>query len=176
MRHYTPAGVLLGSVALPSTGAVMLATGETCGISGSYCTAGTSANGCNALISATGNPSTSSASGFTLSVQDLEGQKQALLFYGLSGSLAQIWASGSSSFLCVKPPTQRTSAINTGGLFGMCDGALALDFNAWLASHPQALGQPLSVGQSVYVQTWYRDPGSAKTTSLSDALHFRLCP
>lgn len=176
LRHYSPAGALLATVPITSLGAVMLAGGELCGVVGSYCTAGTSANGCTAEISATGNPSVSSASGFDIAVQDVEGQKQGLLFYGLSGPLAQSWGSGSSSLLCVKPPTQRTSTLSSGGLFGMCDGAFALDFNAWLSTHPLALGQPLSVGQSVHIQAWYRDPGSPKTTSLSDALQLRLCP
>ena len=176
LRHYTATGTLLGSAPLVSTAAVFIATGESCGIVGSYCTAGTSANGCTAQISATGNPSVSNASSFDIAVQDVEGQKQGILFYGLSGPLAQTWGGGSSSFLCVKPPTQRTSTLNSGGLFGMCDGAFALDFNAWLAAHPSAMGQPLSTGQSVHIQAWYRDPGSPKTTSLSNALHFRLCP
>ena len=176
LHHYTATGLLLANVPITNTAMVMLASGDTCGVVGNYCTAGTSANGCTAEISGTGTPSVSSASGFDVAVKDVEGQKQGILFYGLSGPLAQAWGSGSSSYLCVKPPTQRTSVLNSGGLFGMCDGTFALDFNAWLAAHPSALGQPLSSGQSVHMQAWYRDPGSPKTTSLSDALHFRLCP
>ncbi len=139
-----------------------------------YCTSGSSSNGCAAQISASGVASASAATGFTVTVSSVDGQRQGLLFYGVSGPTASPW--GAQSFLCVKAPTQRTAPHNSGGTSGACDGALALDWNAWRAAHPSALGQPFAAGDSIWLQGWFRDPASSKTTALSNALEARLCP
>ncbi|MCC7014600.1 MAG: hypothetical protein IT454_18710 [Planctomycetes bacterium] len=149
---------------------------EPCGTLVTYCTAGTSTNGCNAMLAASGVPSVAQASGFTLSASNVEGQKTALVFYGLSGPKAALWAPGSTSLLCVKSPTQRTPAGSTGGTSGACDGSFALDVLAYLAAHPNALGQPLSAGDLAWFQVWYRDPPAPSTTNLSNALQLSFCP
>lgn len=140
-----------------------------------YCTAGTSTSGCVASLTATGQPRASASSGFTLTATALEGNKQALVFYGISGRSANPWGP-SSSFLCVKSPTQRTPSQNTGGAIGSCGGSLSLDWLAFVAANPTALGVPFSSGDSVQAQAWYRDPPSPKTTHLSNALEFTLVP
>ena len=140
-----------------------------------YCTAGTTTNGCQPPISATGFPSASNGSGFTLTVSTLEGQKQGLIFYGVTGTSAAPWGTG-TSFLCVKSPTQRTPAQNSGGTAGACDGTLSIDWNAYIASHPTALGNPFLGGEVVYAQGWFRDPPASKTTNLSNALSFTVTP
>jgi hypothetical protein len=144
----------------------------------SYCTAGTSTNGCVPAISGVGAPSATAVNGFTVGVSGVEGQKSGIVFYGInnSGWTPLPWASGSSSFLCVKPPTQRTPAQNSGGTAGQCNGNLALDWNAFRAANPTALGSPFAAGQHIYAQGWYRDPPAPKTTSLSNALDFTLLP
>jgi hypothetical protein len=142
----------------------------------SYCTAGTTSSGCEALISWTGTPSATATSGFTLTVNNLEGQKQGLLFYGVSGRAASAWGVGGTSYLCVKAPTQRTTTQSSGGTAGACDGTLALDWNAWRDANPTALGSPFSAGQIVDAQGWFRDPPAVKTTSLSNGLEFVLQP
>jgi hypothetical protein len=141
----------------------------------SYCTSGTTTNGCNAQIQGTGTASTSSTSGFTLDVVGMEGASQGLIFYGVSGRAASPWGT-SSSFVCVKSPTQRTGAQGGGGTSGACDGAMSLDWNSFFASHPSALGAPFSAGQLVQAQGWFRDPPSPKSTMLSDAIEFAVCP
>ncbi len=141
-----------------------------------YCTAGTSTNGCNASISASGPPSAALASACTLSVANVEGQKLGLILYGVSGSLALPWGAGSSSFLCVKPPTQRTATQNSGGSFGACNGAFSLDWNAYFAANPLALGSPFSVGAKVHAQGWHRDPPAPKSTNLSNGLELTVAP
>ncbi|MCC7013324.1 MAG: hypothetical protein IT454_12235 [Planctomycetes bacterium] len=140
-----------------------------------YCTAGTSTNGCNASVSASGTPSLSAPNGFVLTATGVEGAKLGLIFYGTNGAHAVGWGAG-SSFACVKSPTQRTPASSSGGTSGACDGSLQLDWLAFLASHPGALGAPFAAGQQVNVQCWYRDPPAPKTTSLSNALEFTTCP
>lgn len=141
-----------------------------------YCTAGTSTNGCSATISGVGAPSASAAAGFTLHVAGVEGAKQGLIYYGVSGNTTSTWGAGGTSFQCVKPPTQRTGAQSTGGTAGLCDGVLATDWLAYIASHPSALGTPLTVGAVVNAQAWYRDPTAVKTTNLSNALEFVISP
>jgi hypothetical protein len=142
-----------------------------------YCTAGTATHGCVASIAGAGVPSATSGAGFTISASNVEGAKQGLFFYGLDNSgYAPVSWGATSSYLCVKPPTQRTAVLSTGGTDGQCDGSLALDWNAFIASNPTALGVPFAAGQHVYAQAWYRDPPSPKTTNLSNALQFAVGP
>lgn len=141
-----------------------------------YCTAGTSTNGCVPSISATGTASVAASSGFAISVANVEGNKQGLLYYGLTGPIAAPWGVGGSSFQCVKSPTQRMGVQNSGGVDGTCTGALGEDWLAYLAGNPAALGQPFSSGVVVNAQAWYRDPPAVKTTNLSNALQFVTVP
>ncbi|MCY3003082.1 MAG: hypothetical protein NTV21_14865 [Planctomycetota bacterium] len=141
-----------------------------------YCSASTSTNGCVASIGAWGSPSVAASEGYQITVADVEGQKQGLIFYGLSGPKSSLWAPGSTSYLCVKSPTQRTVVQNSGGTAGACNGTLVLDFLDYIASHPAAIGAPLNAGQVVYTQAWFRDPAAPGTTNLSNALHFTLAP
>jgi hypothetical protein len=142
----------------------------------SYCTTSTTTNGCNPLMGASGTPSASASSGFTLTCSSVEGQRSGLLFYGVSGPNAAPWATGNTSTLCVKPPTQRTTVQTSGGTILSCDGQLSLDFLAYMAANPGALGQPLAQGHVFHTQAWFRDPAAVKTTNLSDGLTFSLCP
>jgi hypothetical protein len=142
----------------------------------SYCTPGTTTNGCNAAMSATGTPSAAAASGFVLSCTGVEGQKVGLVFYGVSGPKASVWAPGSTSFLCVKSPVQRLPSASSGGTAGACDGALSIDLLAYLASHASALGQPFAPGDVAHAQAWFRDPSAPGTTNLSDGVHWTMRP
>jgi hypothetical protein len=141
-----------------------------------YCTAGTTTNGCVASIAASANPQVSSSTGCTITVSNAEGLKTGIIFYGLD-SLPQAWcASGGSSFLCVKAPTQRTFVQSTGGTVNTCNGSLVLDWGAFQSTNLGGLGQPFSAGDSVYVQAWFRDPPACKTTSLSNAVEMTYAP
>jgi Tol biopolymer transport system component len=142
----------------------------------SYCTGGTTTSGCVAVMSSWGAPSATAGLGFVLSATNVEGQKSGLVFYGVSGQLAAPWGVGGTSYLCVKTPTQRTPAQNSNGTASACDGVLSVDWNAYVASHPNALGVPFSVGAVVEAQAWFRDPAAVKTTNLSNGLEFIVCP
>jgi hypothetical protein len=111
-----------------------------------------------------------------ISTASVPGQRNGLVFYGVLGRDAVPWAAGSTSFLCVKSPLQRTGAQNSGGTLGACDGALVLDFNVFRAASPLALGAPMQAGLQLDAQAWFRDPGAPKNTNLSDALEFWLAP
>lgn len=143
-----------------------------------YCTAGTTTNGCVPSIGATGAASATATSGFTITVSNVEGQKQGIIFYGISntGFTGSPWGTGGTSFLCVKAPLQRTGVQSSGGTIGGCNGSLSLDWNAYRSTHPIALGNPFSAGQIVFAQGWFRDPPAVKTTNLSDAIKFGVGP
>jgi hypothetical protein len=179
LDQYTKAGALLQSIFVPGIATYVL--GAEFESSGSvlltYCTAGTTTHACLPAIGATGTPSASAPSGFTITIANVEGQKQGIVFYGIdnSGFAPTPWGL-SSSFLCVKAPTQRTNVQSSGGTLLQCDGALSLDWNAFRFANPGALGSPFAAGDRVYAQAWFRDPPSPKTTMLSDALEFSLDP
>lgn len=141
-----------------------------------YCTAGTSTNGCVPSISALGLASVSNSAGFSINVANVEGSKQGLIFYGISGRVASPWSAGSTSLICVKPPTQRMLLLSSGGSSGQCNGAFSTDWLAFLAATPSALGEPFGSGATVNAQAWYRDPPAIKTTNLSNALEFITLP
>ena len=176
LRHFSSTGVPLGWFDAASVNAVFIRTEGHCSVPTSYCTAGTSSFGCSAHLSATGHASASAATSFTIVAQGVDGLKQGIVFYGISGTLASPWGSGGSSYSCVKAPRQRATPANSGGTFGSCDGLLSLDWNSYFAAHPGALGTPLQPGTIFYVQAWWRDPPSVKSSILSDALAIRICP
>jgi hypothetical protein len=142
----------------------------------SFCTSSTTSSGCTPVMAASGAPSASATSGFQISCASVEGAKSGLIFYSVAGEFPQPWAPGSTSFLCVKTPTQRTPSQSTGGATGQCNGALNVDFLAFMAANPTAIGQPLASGQTFYSQAWFRDPPAPKTTNLSNGLRFTLTP
>ena len=137
----------------------------------SYCTAGTTANGCQAQVGGLGLPSRSAPDGFRVTVYDVEGQKQGIVFWGPKPN-AVSWGQG-SSVVCIKPPTTRTGTLSSAGTAGLCDGTLTLDFNGWMAANPQ---KAPPAGSTAHVQGWFRDPPSPKGTSLSNGLRFFVCP
>lgn len=143
----------------------------------SYCTAGVTANGCQAQIAADSNPSVSLSNACSIAVTDVEGQRSGVIFYGVDNSnfTPLPWGTG-TSFLCVKSPHQRTGTQNSGGTAGTCSGSFTLDWNALQQSNPSALGQPWTTGATVYAQAWFRDPPSAKSTHLSNALRLTYLP
>ena len=141
-----------------------------------YCTPGTTSSGCVPTMSYVGAPNVSAASGFQIRVSNVEPNKQGLIFYGVSGRAIAPWAPNSTSYLCVKSPTQRMSLLNSSGTAGLCNGTFSIDWLAWLAANPGALGAPFSSGVGINAQAWFRDPPAPKTTNLSNALEFVTAP
>jgi hypothetical protein len=141
-----------------------------------YCTPGTTTNGCLATINGVGTPTASLSCPFSITCTNVEGMKQGIIFYGISGPASAVWAPGSTSFLCVKTPVQRTPAQSSGGTSGACDGVLSVDWNAYHTTHSGALGQPLFAGEQFNAQAWFRDPPAPGTTNLSDGVQFTLAP
>jgi hypothetical protein len=143
---------------------------------GAYCPTGVTSNGCTPTMTWAGTPTASLTCPFGVTVTSVEGQRSGIIFYGTSGPSGAPWGCG-GSFLCVKAPTQRTASQNSGGTNNACDGTLSLNFNAYMATHPFALGQPLFAGEAFNMQAWFRDPPCGKaTTHMSQALAFTLAP
>ncbi len=138
-----------------------------------YCTSSVSTNGCVASIAGIGAPSASATSGFDLVASEMDGQRSGRFFYGFA-SQALPWAPTSTSTLCIAGNTQRLPLGSSGGSLGGCDGELALDWNAWRAANPSALGAPFSAGAVLFAQAWFRDPGAARGTNLSNGVSFTL--
>jgi hypothetical protein len=146
------------------------------GFVATYCTAGTTVFGCLPAIRGEGSPSSVSSMGFEIIVSGVPTQKMGLVFFGTSLiPQPQPWALGSSSYLCIYYPVNRTAAHNSGGAIGVCNGELRVDWNAWRMANPAAVGAPFYAGQVLYAQGWFRDSGAAKGTNLSDGLMFTLC-
>jgi subtilisin-like proprotein convertase family protein len=147
---------------------------ETCATSAPtvYCNPiapGTS-SGCLPVLSAPTNPNVAHSGSCLLTLTQVEGAKSGLFFYGVNGSQQLSWCNGvGSSFFCVRPPTQRTTPMVSGGSAGQCNGVFVLDWNAFQIANPGSIGSPFGVGDTVDVQGWFRDPGSCKTTFLSPA-------
>ncbi len=142
-----------------------------------YCTPGLSTQGCVPLISASANPSLTGAHPCWLRVDGVDGQRSGLIFYGLDQDLLGLQLClSSASRVCVNAPLQRTPAQWSGGTSAACDGVLVLDWNAFEATHPNALGHPWVLGIQAYAQGWFRDPGACKTTQLSDAVELTCLP
>lgn len=144
---------------------------DTCDSVLAYCHQGSGA-GCAAVLDATGVASASASSGFELVVSSVLGQRSGQIFYGLGQSATPFGV----GMLCVAPPIQRLTASNSGGTAGACDGELRIDWNAWRAANPTAIGAPFSAGQALYSQAWFRQFAGGTEPSLSNALRFTLAP
>jgi len=143
-----------------------------------YCTSGTSLGGCVPMLDGANDPKVGNTAPCVVSANLLPGQRNGLVFFGADNSnwSPLTWAPGSSSFLCVKPPTQRTPVQSTGGTNGQCDGTLSLDWTAFQLANPISLGAPWNAGESVYLQGWYRDPGAVKATNTTNGLRLKYLP
>jgi hypothetical protein len=151
----------------------------TCAAPSIYCSAKTNSLGCVPAIQGSGAPSASAGAGFTVSATQVRNNKPGLLFYSTQGANSAPFQGGT---LCVAPPIKRTPAQSAGGNPGGqdCSGQYALDFNAFAAG--AAGGNPVPAlsepGTEVWCQWWGRDQGfpAPNNTTLSDGLHFQICP
>ncbi|MCE9592891.1 MAG: hypothetical protein K8S98_01755 [Planctomycetes bacterium] len=137
------------------------------------CIAKTNSQGCVPTLTFAGTPSASSGSGFQVTSANVLGHKPGMFLYSLGGLQQTPFAGG---FLCIRPPFKRTPVTSSGGSAGAnCTGALALDFNAFVAS---GANPALIAGVTVDGQFWSRDAGFAapNNVALSQAAHFGIGP
>ncbi|MCC7012232.1 MAG: S8 family serine peptidase [Planctomycetes bacterium] len=133
----------------------------------SYCTGKTNSLGCVPAIGSSGQPSKSAGS-FTVTCSNAISQKNGLLFWGLTSSTAPF----QGGIKCVASPTVRTPTISSGGSAAGndCSGTYSFNFST---SYMNTLG--IDPGDTLFAQWWMRDPASASTTGLSNALQFTVC-
>jgi hypothetical protein len=139
---------------------------------GVYCTAKTNSLGCVPSIGFTGTPSATGASPFTISATLALNQKLGLLFYGYS----QMVTPFQGGWFCASTPVRRTLVQSSNGNAlpaNDCSGSYTIDFNSWIQNHTDL---QLAVGQEFDAQYWSRDPASASTTGLTDAISFHVGP
>jgi hypothetical protein len=147
---------------------------DACASLTTYCTAKVNSLGCTPAIGWSGEPSIaqSSSTPFEITANNVLNQKVGILFYGVSGRTAVPFQGGKN---CVHSPVHRTPLRTSGGNVGVddCSGVYAIDFTPWIdgANDPQ-----LGIGVTVDAQWWSRDPASASTTSLSNAVRFLVNP
>jgi hypothetical protein len=133
-----------------------------------YCTGKVNSLGCTPSISSVNQPS-KGAGNFTVTCSSVINNKFGLLFWGY-GPLAAPFQGG---FKCVADPVVRTPIQDSGGTppgVDDCSGAWAFTFDT---AYMNAYG--IAPGDTLYAQGWGRDPASASTTTLSNALTFTVC-
>lgn len=60
--------------------------------------------------------------------------------------------------LCIRAAIVLSDKLkDTTGVVGQCNGAITLDWNQYMATHPNALGSPRFVGQVIDAQAWIYD-------------------
>jgi hypothetical protein len=136
-----------------------------------YCTSKVNSLGCTPTMAWSGIPSTTNPLPFAIVALNEINNKNGLLFYGYQPNALPF----QGGTLCEGPPTRRTPAQNAGGNPppNDCSGVFSYDFNQRIQS---GIDPALVVGADVFCQWWARDPLSASTTSLSDALAFTIAP
>lgn len=137
-----------------------------------FCTAKVNSLGCTPAIQTAGAASLSSAAPFHVLATSVLNQRTGLLFYGY----APLSAPFQGGFKCAADPVRRTALQNAGGSpspTNDCSGGYVFDFNALVQSGADS---QLVLGQRVVAQYWSRDPGSASTTGLTDAVRFHVLP
>jgi hypothetical protein len=137
----------------------------------SYCTAKTNSLGCVPEMSWNGLPSATLTSPFDLNATNVLNNKNGLLFYGFAESSTPF----QGGTKCVAAPTRRTPVQSSGGNPppNDCSGVYTYDFRARIQS---GVDPNLTVGATAYAQYWSRDPQSASTTGLTDAVRFTIQP
>ena len=132
-----------------------------------YCTAKTNSLGCVPAMSFGGTPSASSSS-FVANASNVLNNKTGILFW----SHMAVATPFQGGLLCAMPPTVRTPTQPSGGNASGNDCSGLYSY-AWSSAYMATEG--IAAGDDIYCQFWSRDPASASTTGLTDALHFHVC-
>jgi hypothetical protein len=136
-------------------------------------------DGCTPDVSWVGTPdvtecNTPGPSDFVVTFGTMAENKTCNIILAKGAPLIGPWSSESSRCFNTAAFT-RTGQQDTGGTGAGCTGSVSLDVESYLqAGNP--IVSPAAVGDDYVVQAWYRDPSSSKTTQMSDAAHFTVCP
>lgn len=131
------------------------AVGQSCEQGIAYCTPKTTSLGTHPFLTAVGAPS-ASLSNFRIELREGTYFKSGILFHGLS-SAANPFQGGT---MCAAPPITRDVSFTT-DFFGYAPIPLPVT--------------PSMMGQTWYLQTWFRDPPASFGSGLSNALQVGFC-
>ena len=134
-----------------------------------YCTPKTSSAGCVTTIATSSAAApTSGANDYSVLASDVQGQKNGLLFAGISGPANTPFNGGT---LCVSPPLKRGPVQFSNGSGPVaCDGSYSQVVNDGTIV---PAGLDAGPGNTGWYQWWYRDPANGAGdlgTALSDAV------
>ena len=137
-----------------------------------HCVPERTALGCIAHIGFSGSPSASSGQPFAITASGVLSHKNGVLVYGTNGAAFAPYPGG---VRCVAAPRRTTARQSSGGTANVndCSGALAVDFNALIAS---GADPSLYAGQWVNAQWIYRDPFGPSALASSEAVEFLIAP
>ena len=135
----------------------------------SYCTAKVSSQGCQAGMFHSGAPDIRGGDDLRIRCSLVINNKLGILFWGQDGPAAIPFQGG---WLCVQPPTKRTSVQSSGGNAGVPDCSGTFNYR-WTDAYTTSQG--IGAGDAIHMQYWYRDPASPSTTGLSDGLEVIFC-
>jgi len=137
-------------------------------------------DGCTPDVAWTGTPdvtqcNTAGASDFVVTFGAMAENKSCSVVIGKGAPVSIPWSLESSR--CFPNPYSRTGQGDTGDVNGasICGGEIAIDVESYLQGGNPLL-TPVAAGDQFVVQTWYRDPASSKTTQMTDAATFTVCP
>lgn len=133
-----------------------------------YCTPKvTTIPNCLARMTGVGTPSASSPQSFEINAGPVPGSHVGCFFWSSNGPAAVPFQLG---YLCVQSPVIRSNGITCGGTAGVCNGTYKMLLSDLASKDPS-----FSAGLNYYVQCWFRDPGNAFGSSLSNGLRFVVC-
>jgi subtilisin-like proprotein convertase family protein len=136
-------------------------------------------DGCTPDVSWVGTPdvtecNTVGPSDFVVTWSTMAEFKTCNVILGKGAPLVGPWSTESSRCFNTASYT-RTGQQDTGGTGAGCTGSVSLDVEDYLQGGNPIVA-PAGIGDDYVVQVWYRDPNSTKTTQMSDAAHFTVCP
>lgn len=133
-----------------------------------YCIGKVNSQGCMPAIGWSGAATLGGPDNFHITASNVLNNKAGLLFYGFQ-PIASPFQGGT---ICVKSPVRRTPIqLSSGGNPPPDDCSGTYDFHF---THAFMIARGLSAGDSAYAQYWMRDPASASTTGLTNALYFTI--
>jgi hypothetical protein len=135
-------------------------------------------DGCTPDVDWTGTPdvtqcNTVGASDFVVTFNAMAENKNCNVVIGKGAPVSSPWSTESTR--CFPTPYSRTGFQDTGGTGAGCTGSVSLDVENYLQGGNPLL-TPVVAGDQFVVQAWYRDPNSSKTTQMTDAATFTVCP
>lgn len=130
-----------------------------------YCTASTSSSGCQPQISVSGSLS---GDDLQFNATGIVSEKPGRLIFSTAPQSA-IFLDG---FQCVSAPLRFSPVLWSGSVpsGGNCSGILQYTFSSAFAA-----AKGISLGDTIYAQYWFRDPGASSTTGLTAAVAYSYC-